>query len=378
MLRSGEDAPHCTAPQRCNPGGICVGAIATSPPGSHYFKSSLLWTGSLYGVTWHDDREGNLELYFSQLYADGHERGAATRITRNRANSWDPSLAWTGSEYGVAWWNERYSSSDGEVYFARIDAQGLKLGYEVILTNGWNVREPSLAWSGSEFGLAWSDMRGGNYELYFARMGMDGQKLGQDVRITHDADTSHSPSLVWTGSAYAMAWGDWRDGLNPEVYFILLDPAGGRLGPERRITWHDELALHPSLVWTGSGFGLSWDDSRHGNYEIYFTRLGPDGVPLGSETRISRGEGVSQYPSLVWTGREYGMAWWDQRDGENEIFFRRIGANGVTLGAERRLSFASGISLYPSLAWSGSDYAVTWWDSRDGNFEIYLGRFRPR
>jgi len=299
-------------------------------------------------------------------------------MTRNNADSWDPSLIWTGSEYGLAWWNERYSGSDTQVTFARITNQGRKLGYEVNITNGWNVREPSIAWSGSEYGLAWSDMRGGNYEIYFARIGIDGQKLGQEARITHDADTSHHPSLVWTGSEYGMAWGDWRAGFNPEVYFTRISARGDILGREERVTRTDTESLHPSLVWTGSAYGLAWDDKRHGEYEIYFASLDPRGAGLGAEKRISRGQGLSQYPSLVWTGSEYAVAWWDRRDGDHEIYFARISAAGAKLGPDRRYSHAGGISLYPSLAWSGSDYAVTWWDNRDGFFEIYLGRYRPR
>jgi len=44
------------------------------------------------------------------------------------------------------------------------------------------------------------------------------QKIGRDVRITNDASYSGFPSLAWTGSKYGVSWEDERDG-NDEIYF---------------------------------------------------------------------------------------------------------------------------------------------------------------
>jgi hypothetical protein len=71
------------------------------------------------------------------------------------------------------------------------------------------------------------DGRDGNYELYFARLSADGTKAGPDLRATRDAGYSFEPSLVWTGSEYGLAWEDNRDG-NNEIYFTRLSSAGAR------------------------------------------------------------------------------------------------------------------------------------------------------
>ena len=54
----------------------------------------------------------------------------------------------------------------------------------------------------------------------------------------------------------------------------------------------------------------------------------------------------------------------------HELFLARIGRDP---GAVERLSFDDGASsIYPDLAFGAGRAAVTWWDTRDGNAEVYL------
>jgi len=46
---------------------------------------------------------------------------------------------------------------------------------------------PSLSWTGSEFGVSWYDDRDGNEEIYFARVSSAGAKIGSDLRVTNDS-----------------------------------------------------------------------------------------------------------------------------------------------------------------------------------------------
>jgi hypothetical protein len=66
---------------------------------------------------------------------------------------------------------------------------------------------------------------------------------------------------------------------------------------------------------------VAWLDNREGNDEIYFTRISSSGVKQGSDVRIATSAADSWEPVLVWTGSEYGVAWYDNRDGNDEIYF---------------------------------------------------------
>ena len=83
---------------------------------------SVVWNGSYYGLTWESEVEGNLEIYFGTLTSSGILIGDILRITNATFDSSSPSLVWTGSEYGLAWHDQRnYGPSENyDIYFARI------------------------------------------------------------------------------------------------------------------------------------------------------------------------------------------------------------------------------------------------------------------
>ena len=67
-------------------------------------------------------------------------------------------------------------------------------GPELRVTNSiGRSQSPSLAWTGSEFGVAWPDDRDGSFRIYFARVSAGGARVGADVRVT---DRMRSKSVV--------------------------------------------------------------------------------------------------------------------------------------------------------------------------------------
>ena len=74
------------------------------------------------------------------------------------------------------------------------------------------------------------------------------------------------------------------------------------------------------------------------------------------------------------------LVWFDERDGNTEIYYNRSNDKGVTWGADTRLTNNAARSTDPCVAVSGSNVHVAWTDARDnsptysGNFEIYYKR----
>lgn len=96
----------------------------------------------------------------------------------------------------------------------------------------------------------------------------------------------------------------------------------------------------------------------------------PDGLEISKSTdplnynigspkniRITHDSSVSRYPTLSWTGTEFGLVWDDDRDSNREIYFARIGSYGDTVSGFERITFATGLSGTPYIAWTGSEYA---------------------
>lgn len=335
--------------------------------------ASIAWTGSGYGIAWHDNRDSSqYEIYFALADAGGNKIGSDKRITSAASSQKEPSLVWTGTEFGIAF--DDYRNSNYEIYFTRLDSSGNKIGTETRITSNSQVqRYPSLAWTGSEYGVVWQDYRDGNYEIYFSRINADGTKNGSDVRISHSLGISYYPAIVWDGDGYGVVWQDERDG-NREVYFSQLDSSGIEIVNDTRITSNSSSSEYPDICWTGNEYGIVWYDLRDTNNEIYFTRVSNSGMEIGDDVRVTSNDQSSIYPSIAWTGSEYGIAWQDSRDGNPEIYYGRISSTGSRLGSDLRVTRDSSNSYNPDIARTGTDFGIAWHDNRDGNSEIYFQR----
>jgi Neuraminidase (sialidase) len=120
---------------------------------------------------------------------------------------------------------------------------------------------------------------------------------------------------------------------------------------------------------------VTWFDQRDGNREIYYRRSTDAGISWGSETRLTNDPGISETPCITVTGSTVHIIWKDSRDGNEEIYYKRSTDAGVTWQADTRLTNSSGFSYAPSLASSGKDVYITWYDvGPANNVDIYFKR----
>jgi hypothetical protein len=342
----------CDTPQNLT-GSVPVASGATNSD-----RPSVVWDGAAYGMVWSDDRNGNRDIYFSRVAADGTVLVSPTRITTDSGASTYPSLAWTGTEYGVTWQDSRTTTYD--IYFARISASGAKIGADVQITSdaSWS-NEPSLVWTGSEYGVAWFDGRSTSSDIYFARISATGAKLGSDVQITSDAGTSEFPSLAWAGTEYGVIWQDSRTTVY-DLYFARISAAGAKVGTDIQITNDATSSFSPSMVWSGTEYGVAWNDNRSTLQDIYFARVTMAGAKIGTDVQITSDASYSYQTAIAWTGSEYGIAWRDMRDGNYEIYMGRVSAAGAKVSTEVRLSTEGGASMNPALAFGTLGYGVAY------------------
>ncbi|MCA2979160.1 MAG: hypothetical protein INH37_12800, partial [Myxococcaceae bacterium] len=301
------------------------------------------------------------------------------RLTSNDAASDFVYLGASPQGFGVVWQDKRDpAGASGDVYFLALDKQGRRQGGDVRVSATPGVStHPAVAFGSGAWGLVYADDSIDNLELYFRPLSPSGQPSGAPVRLTTAPGASDWPDVVWTGSEFAVAWEDERAGSNrQDVYFMRVDASGARLGPEVRVTTDPSRQSYPILKYSGQGYGLAWTDWRDGNREIYFRRLGLDGALIGGEVRITSNPADSAWVDLAWNGtrREWALVWHDQRDGNAEVYLQRLDETGGRLGAEVRLTSAVGFSGYPSIDWNGFEYGVSWQDDRGatGRPSIYF------
>ncbi len=226
---------------------------------------------------------------------------------------------------------------------------------------------PAIAWNGSGYGIVWEYNMDGNNEIYYSQEDADGKKNVNDVKITNMQDNIYDlgePSLVWNGNGYGIAWQDFVDG-NYEIYFTIINTNGDRICNDVRITNSPDYSIFPTLIWNGREYGLAWSDGKTGiTLDIYFIRINANGEKNGDILRITdtNGEKNSLNQSLVWnTNRnEYGIVWVRARKNDSEIYFTRI-KDGIKTGGDVKISNDLDDGT-PSLAWNKNkkQYGIAW------------------
>ena len=265
--------------------------------------------------------------------------------------------------------------------------------------SGHGAYEASLAPHPRGFAIAWHDTRYGLPEIQARLVDGGGRPVSEEYRLTTSAGRSYEPSLAVSSSPRAsddlvVGWyevasddstslarvGAWTADGTPRWARTLSDPRRqGRAtvvaaaGDRIQCVWIEEA---PESGSDGSRKPLAGDPRTHAEREpsaaVWAQQLGLDGEPVGAARRIADASRTTWNLNLRVNAE--GVPWvvFDAqlRTRAPELFLARLGRDRVAL---HRLSADDGASsVYPDLAFGAGRAAVTWWDTRDGNAEVYL------
>jgi hypothetical protein len=139
-----------------------------------------------------------------------------------------------------------------------------------------------------------------------------------------------------------------------------------------RLTNNSGNSQQPSVWVSGPDVHLVWQDTRNGNYAIYYKRSINGGFSWGQDILLNSGTATAQYPSITATGDIVHLVWQDFRDGSNaEIYYKASGNRGVNWSPDARLTNDFSSSHHPCVYVSGPFVHAAWDDNRSGNYEIY-------
>ena len=116
-----------------------------------------------------------------------------------------------------------------------------------------------------------------------------------------------------------------------------------------------------------------WYDTRDGNREIYYKRSTDGGVSWGADVRLTNDTAASYNPSIAVSGTLVHVTWYDKRiDNQNDIYYKRSTDSGINWGPDIRLTSDPASSVHPSIAASGNFVCIAFTDNRNSaKFEIY-------
>ncbi|MDP3278901.1 MAG: putative metal-binding motif-containing protein [Deltaproteobacteria bacterium] len=355
----------------------------------------VAWSGTSYLASFWGYERSAAHVYFTERNRDGSatQTPPTRRLTLSEPDAYGAGVAWTGRALGIVWQDRR--DGDYEIYFNRLNAQGEKLGPDqrVTFSRGFSIN-PSITWTGVDFVLAWQDERdtvpvpGGanrNFEIYLQRIDEQGRQIEDNVRLTRDSANSESPVVAYGGGTVGVTWLDGRGAMpnaegNRGIFFAPLTPDLRRLGPDLRVTPQGFDAVSPVLAFNRDRWVLAWHDALASStdHEIWGAIRSPSGAELVAPRRLTMDAGFSRYPSLVTLGDRVLMLWADDRAGSGyDVWARMYSAALEPLSTEQRVTMGSRDSVYP-LATLGpdGDVGVLFRDQREGRWQVRFTRLQ--
>ena len=110
------------------------------------------------------------------------------------------------------------------------------------------------------------------------------------------------------------------------------------------------------------------------DWEIYYLRSTDGGTTWEVAVRLTHAPNLSHRPMIAADGTGLDVVWFDNRDGNLEVYYKDSRDNGNTWSEDARLTHADGESRHAAIAVSRKSVHVIWSDERDGNTEIYYKR----
>jgi hypothetical protein len=195
--------------------------------------------------------------------------------------------------------------------------------------------------------------------------------------------STHAVSLAADGS-YVVVWTSLnQDASGKGVYARRFDAAGNALTGEILVneqTLNDQQWARVASQSDGS-FIVTWTSNRFGDQDVFFRRFGANGTPIESDIRVNTTASFDQWNSDISVNKVSGefVIVWQGNGGQinhvddNGVFGQRYGSDGSAIGTEFRVNTDTsgtqgGVSVGIN---SNSEFVVVWDDASGVHFRRY-------
>lgn len=297
--------------------------------------------------------------------------------------------------------------------------------------------EPSLATFADGLAVAWYEPRDGHGELYEQALDANGRVRGEPVRLTTGQRDAYEPDIhavegTGSGDGFVIGWYEKGDNGTFEPRLGLWARNGAArwiktLAPRGRSTvvrvhgellfaaWVDDEAAPAAGVWTG-WWNLRGEpvvaarriaDASTTTYNLNAAlRIGDEGhgVPVAfvvfdatvrtkaaelyvaeddgahaQVTRLTPDDGFeSTYPDLALSGSRTALTWFDAKDRNEEVYLSIAPLEALRRPEAltgSRVTNTKGHSIGAYTAWSGDRLGLAWCDDSEAQHEIYFAEF---
>lgn len=348
--------------------------------------------GSL-AVAWEDDRNVlDKDDIFVATSVSGTSFSANVRADGSFGSSEQirPAIAISnGGSILLAWQDNRASTFDYDIYFAKSEDGGLTFSRSVKVDDGsgnisWQERPSIAVTANGIIYIAWTDDRAGPglLRLRGAYSTNGGASFSASAEIVSNGSMSGQSciSLAFSGNRLFAAFIDTVSG-TPHPY-ICSSTNGGKsfTAPVRLDSTGSSNATQRGLFISpvpGGGIAAIWEDARNGEWDIYASIVSYKGVVSTTDMRVDDDTSRSWQHEPAIAADQLGnlyAAWRDDRDSNYAIRFSYLEAGGDKFNASIEISRPgpNDMQREPSLvALSPGRVVVVWQDDVAGTYDVY-------
>jgi len=342
--------PACSPPRQITDSGF--GA---------YEVSLAAWNDGLV-IAWYDTRDGNAELYVQQLDADGRVAGPEIRLTSTSAESYEADIATLTDAFAIAWY-EKEADGALHAYLGVWGRDGTPRWSTPIAIEGGNSRNPVVRSFGEGLFAAWieADADGREY-VWGGWWERDGRPRGVPRRLGTAGSTTWSLNAAISASGEAWVVFDAQAGTEVEELF-LATLGGGRTALTQLSVDDGIPSKYPDLALAGEKAAITWFDERDGNPEIYLAAALATDFQWeieGRARRVTETPGASIGAYLAWNDDRIGLTWSDDSVGNYEVFFQTFDDEGQPLTDGQQLAETATHSMVPAIKPWRDGFALAW------------------
>jgi hypothetical protein len=298
----------------------------------------------------------------------------ATQVSHSEAGAYETALAVDTSGFAVAWYDTR--DGNPEIYMRLLDESGKPSGPERRLTDTPDASyEASIEYIGDGFAIAWYEQTSdGKQTAMLGAWDRDGvRKWLQPI-----APGSRNPVIATDGRAIVAAWIQAEPDATERVYVGTWDKDGhesgarAQVGQASKTTWNLNLAVDRSGTWVVFDAVASTRAS-----ELFLVHLDATGA---HPSRLTRDDGAeSKYPDLKISDEgRVALTWYDMRDGNDEVYLFVGDPSDLQKEIDdrsQRITTTEGESIGAYLAWNAEEIGLAWSDKTPGVHDVFFRRF---
>jgi len=191
------------------------------------------------------------------------------------------AVAFDGANYFVVWEGE--DAGGPAVLGTRVTPGGLVLDpNEIVISRHAPSGMPTIAFDGSDYLVAWADDRNGYQDIYATRVSPGGTVLDPiGIPIATAPQTQNAPRVAFGGENFLVVWQDWRPDCCA-VYGARVSRAGVVLD-QRPITispFSGGVERAPTVAYDGKDYVVAWTQRSSEDVDVYGARVSRAGVAL--------------------------------------------------------------------------------------------------